>query len=65
MVLVQECTKYENPAKHTFKEDVSFEIMQHVFLVNFMNIDTFKHNIVHINHIDMDTTHNNTQRHLS
>ena len=46
--------------KHAFKEDISFEIMQHVFLVNFMNIGTYKHNIVHIHKVDMDTIHNNT-----
>lgn len=46
--------------KHAFKEDSSFKIMQHVILVNFMNISTYKQNIVHMHHIDMDTTHNST-----
>ena len=44
--------------KHAFKKDISFEIMQHVFLLNFMNIETYKLNIVHMHHIDMDTKHN-------
>ena len=42
--------------KDAFKEDISFEIMQHVLLVNFINRGKFKKNIVHINRIDMDTT---------
>ena len=46
--------------KHAFKEDISFEIMQHVFLVHFMNIGTYELNIVDIHHIDVDTTYNNT-----
>ena len=46
--------------EHEFKEDISFEIMQHIFLVNFMNIGTYNLNIVHIHHIDMNTTHNST-----
>ena len=60
MVLVQECTKYGNHAKHASKEDISFEIIQHAFLVNFMNIGTYKHNIFHIHEIDMDSTRNRT-----
>ena len=43
--------------KHAFKEDIFFEIMQHIFLVNFINIDTYKLNKVHVHHIDMDNTH--------
>ena len=46
--------------KHAFKEDILFEIMQHIFLVYFMNIGIYNLNIVHIHHIDMDTTHNST-----
>ena len=46
--------------KHAYKEDISFEIMQHDFLVNFMKIGTYKLNIVHTQHVDMDTTHNST-----
>ena len=46
--------------KYAFKEDISFQIMQYVLLVNFMIIGTYKLNIVHIHHIDMDTIHNRT-----
>ena len=46
--------------KHAFKEDISFEIIQHVFLVKFMNLGIYKINIFHIHNIDMGTTHNST-----
>ena len=51
--------------KHALKDDISFEIKQHVFLVNFINLGTYKINIVHIYHIDMDNTHNSARRILS
>ena len=51
---------YDNYTKRVFKEEISLEIMQHAFLVNFMNIGTYKIIIVHIHHIDMDTAHNRT-----
>ena len=50
----------KNMLKHAFKEDISFEIMQHAFLANFMNVGTYNLNIVHIYHIDMDATRHNT-----
>ena len=46
--------------KHAFKEEITFEITKHRFIVNFMNIGTYKIYIVHLHHIDMDTTHNAT-----
>ena len=46
--------------KFTFKEDISFETENMPFFVNFMNIGTYKLNIVHIHHINMDTSHNST-----
>ena len=41
MILVLQRTKYDNHETHEYKEDISFEIMQHIVLVNFMNIGTF------------------------
>ena len=46
--------------KHAFIEDISFETTRHVFLVNFMTIGTYKHNIVHVYHINMYAYHNST-----
>ena len=64
MVLVQECTKYDNHAKTWVKEDIYLEIMHQVFIVKLHEHWYNKQNIVNIHHIDMDVTHKNTWSHF-